>query len=188
MGLSSGVVATIDPTTGVINIQSGTSQITMNGLLEADYEYKFENNLMVAGLHPTDNSHWFRLVRDGSVTSTPGYQTAGYWSQYSSTWGVYASNAGIGGAIGMVSGQSGQPNSYNPYKNIFTLTPNKNVDTSYWFSFESMTQGSARSAQGRGYTPKEPSTPTRQWNGVNYFIGGSGFFYGEIQIFRRKLR
>lgn len=180
--------AFIDPISGVITLASATDQITINGLMDRAYEYMFVNDLLVNGKHPTNSSLWFRMARNGVVPAINGYQTAGSWSQYDSTTGVYASNNGAAGAIGMVSGNL---SAFNPFHSVFTLSPaivsgNAFGVSGYWFNFHSITQGSARATWGSGYTGAEPTG--NEWNGVNYFIGNTGALYGEVQIFRRKLK
>lgn len=177
---------TIDPITGIITTSqpSSANQMKIRVPFEDGYEYKFDLYLNVYSGSPTESSLWFNLSKDNVVPSVAGYQTAGQYAAFNSTGGTYVSNAGIGGAIGFVSGQA----TYNPFRTTLILKTQPGTERKwFWFEFESMTQGSARSTNGRGYTPGHPSGA--DWDGINFYCPGTvGRFYGEYHVLRRKVR
>lgn len=165
-----------DPVTGIITVPLGTAQLSTANVFQPNYEYMLRNFIIVSGAHATDHSLWVRMTQGGIVSPSGGYQTAGWWAQYSGIWGVYSVNSGTGCAIGPVSGSA-------EHTSTVILTPML-ATTGYFVNHTSMTSGSARGSGASGYTR---ATTSGFWDGFNYFLG-AGTFSGEVHIFRRKLR
>lgn len=167
-----------DPVTGVVSLPAGTPQVIVNGVFEnnALYEYMLKSFFMPSGVSGIDGSIWMRMTQGGVVSSASGYQFGGNWSMYNGTTGTYSANAGTACPVGLIASDA---NFYNE----IVISPQR-AGSSLFVDMHSMTQGSARSTRGNGYTI---SSPSGRWDGFNFYPT-SGTLQGDIHVFKRRIR
>lgn len=178
---STGATATLDTATGIVTLPTGTTSVRLDGLIAPGYEYEVSLQLSVQSGHATDNSVWMRLCEGGVPNVIASYNSAGLWSQYNGTWGVYTVSGGSAMAIGAVSGAS----SYVDWVCHLHLMPGFDNPKIAYMSSRSMTSGSARHTDAGHYTP----AATTQFDGILFFFNGAGTgpARGKIYVKKRRL-
>lgn len=177
---SSGATATFNTATGVVTLPPGCTQINIDGLFAAGYEYELAIDVATIPGHSTDERAYMRMREGGVVNATTSYNTAGMWAQYNGVSGIYNISGGSAGAIGSPSGTT----IYTDFSTVIRLRPST-MAKMYFYQFESFTGGSARGVKAGGYT----AGATTQFDGIflMFNTNGTAPTQGKIRVFKRKL-
>jgi microcystin-dependent protein len=173
---STGSTATVNSTTGVITCPSGCTAVQVNNVFEPGYDYFITTNEQDSFVAYTDNM-LVRFCTAGTPNTTTNYNTAGRFSMYNATSGVYAvAGSGIGVAVG--NGYTAGGRAWREFMVRYAADAIETLVTRIW----NWSIGAAREVEGTG-----------SFNATTLFDGfrmypSAGSFAGTFRIYRRKAR
>jgi len=180
---SSGATATYDSVTGTVTLPAGCTAVRLDGLFAATgFEYEILLDLLVQSGNASTNSAFLRMSEGGTVNSSAAYQMGGTMTAFDGTTAAYNTNGGTIGAVGYVSGAA----TYVAFVSTIRLRPTAisgSTGKAMFYSFQAMTQSSARGSVGSGYTPGATSS----FDGIAFYFNSAltGLAQGKIHIKKR---